>query len=114
MKKYRVKVNGKTFNVILESVEEITGSIELEAKNVVDENKNAVTDASDVKSPIQGTVLNVLVKKGQKVKKGDVLVIIEAMKLENEVSAPTNGEIIDIFVDKGQNVVSNQVLVKIK
>ena len=59
-------------------------------------------------------IINILVKKGQIVKKGDVLVIIEAMKLENEVNAPSDGEIIEVCVDKSQSVASNQLLVKIK
>ena len=60
------------------------------------------------------SIYNVLVKVGQKVKKGDVLLLVEAMKLENEVNAPIDGEILDIMISKGQTVTSNQLLVKIK
>ena len=115
MKKYKVKVNGKTYNVVLEAVEETNN-------NVVEEKK--VEEGKDVKfgeegtvevlAPIQGNVINVLVKVGQKVKKGDPLVIIEAMKLENEVAAPNDGEIVEICVQKGNNVTNNQLLIKMK
>ena len=114
MKNYRIKVNGKVFNVVLEAVEEVKGNI-IENKEIkVEEKTFSIEGANDVLSPIQGSVMDVLVKKGQKVKKGDVLLLIEAMKLENEVNAPVDGEIVDVLVDKGQNVTSNQLLVKIK
>ena len=59
-------------------------------------------------------VINVLVKVGQKVKKGDVLLLIEAMKLENEVNSPFDGEVVEVLVDKGSSVTSDQLLMKIK
>lgn len=116
MKKYKVKVNGKTYNVLLEAMEEVNdGSVAIENKEVKAENKVVVaSDAKDVLSPIQGNVINVLVKEGQKVKKGDVLLLIEAMKLENEVNAPNDCEIVEVLVNKGQTVIMNQVLIKIK
>lgn len=116
MKKYKVKVNGKTYNVLLEAMEEVNdGSVAIENKEVKAENKVVVaSDAKDVLSPIQGNVINVLVKEGQKVKKGDVLLLIEAMKLENEVNAPNDCEIVEVLVNKGQTVITNQVLIKIK
>ena len=116
MKKYKVKVNGKTYNVLLEAMEEVNdSSVAIENKEVKVENKVVVaSDAKDVLSPIQRNVINVMVKQGQKVKKGDVLLLIEAMKLENEVNAPSDCEIVEILVKKGETVTTNQVLVKIK
>lgn len=116
MKKYKIKINGKTYNVLLEAMEEVNdSSIAIENKEVKAENKvSIVNDAKDILSPIQGNVIDVLVKPGQKVKKGDVILLIEAMKLENEVNAPSDCQIIEILVNKGQTVTSNQVLVKIK
>lgn len=113
MKNYKVKINGKTYNVQLEAVEEVKGNI---SQSKVIEKKETIinNDAMDINSPIQGTIIDVLVKEGQVVKKGDILVIIEAMKLENEVNAPNDGKIIEVCVNKGQNVTSNQLLVKMK
>ena len=115
MKNYKVKINGKTFDVVLESVEEIEVAKEVK-KEIKKETKevSGIEGTKDVLSPIQGNVIDVLVKKGQKVKKGDVLLLIEAMKLENEVNAPSDCEIVDILVSKGQTVTSNELLVKIK
>lgn len=116
MKKYKVKVNGKTYNVLLEAIEESNdSSVKIENKAVnVDNKVSLVTDSKDILSPIQGSVINVLVKPGQKVKKGDVILLIEAMKLENEVNAPYDCEIVEVLINKGQTVATNQVLVKIK
>ena len=121
MKTYKVKINGKKYTVELESIEENVESIKSDSKDKKvpikkEETVKKINDenALDVLSPIQGNIINVLVKKGQKVKKGDVLVIIEAMKLENEVNAPNDGEIVEVYVEKGQSVATNQLLVKIK
>ena len=67
-----------------------------------------------MESPIQGNVVNVKVKPGDLVKKGDVLLIIEAMKLENEVVSPYDGEVLEVLVAKGQNVAAKDVVVTIK
>ena len=113
MKKYKVKVNGKTYEVLLESVEEVNATIASTPKK--EEVKvESSKEGKEVLSPIQGVVCNVLVKPNQKVKKGDVLLLIEAMKLENEVNAPFDGEVVEVLVSKGQNVTSKQLLLKIK
>ena len=116
MKKYKVKVNGKTYNVLLEAMEEVNdSSVAIENKEVKVDNKvSLVTDSKDILSPIQGNIINILVKTGQKVKKGDVILLIEAMKLENEVNAPYDCQIVEVLVNNGQTVATNQVLVKIK
>jgi len=60
-----------------------------------------------------GKVLDVKVKVGDSVKSGDVLLILEAMKMENEIYAPGDGKITAIHADKGQNVSSGAPLVSI-
>lgn len=117
MKTYKVKVNGKSYIVELESIEETSQTIakkETKKEEKVKSETTAITGAKEVLSPIQGNVIDVLVKVGQKVKKGDVLLLIEAMKLENEVNAHIDGEIVEILVSKGQNVANNEVLIRIK
>ena len=119
MKIYKVKVNGKTYKVELEAIEEIKGkasSVETKTSAPKKEVKKAssTVGGQDVLAPIQGTVLDFKVKVGQKVKKGDVLLLIEAMKLENEVCSPCDGEIAEIVASKGQSVVAKQLLLKIK
>lgn len=117
MKIYKIKVNGKSYRVELEAVEE--GASEAKKEVVKEEPKKvaapaANSDARQVLSPIQGTVVNVKVKPGDRVSKGDVLLIIEAMKLENEVPSPFAGEVVQVLVSKGQSVSAKEVIVTIK
>ncbi|KUG20751.1 MAG: pyruvate/oxaloacetate carboxyltransferase [Methanomicrobiaceae archaeon] len=64
-----------------------------------------------IKSNIQGMVLKVLVRRGAEVKKGDPLIILEAMKMENPIHSPRDGKVADIFVDVGDVVQNGDVLV---
>ena len=112
MKKYRVKINGKVFDVELESIEEVESkketSVVKKEEKVVSKNDS---ESLKILAPIQGSVLDILVKKGDKVKKGDILLLIEAMKLENEVNAICDCEIKDVLVKKGDSVKTNEVLI---
>ena len=67
-----------------------------------------------VKSPMPGTILDVRVYVGQKVNRGDVLFILEAMKMENEVSATKAGTITSITVSKGSSVQTDQILATVE
>ena len=63
-----------------------------------------------IKSPMPGNILKVLVSKGQSVKEGDVLMILEAMKMENEIVAHIPGTVADVLVEKGTVVETGTVL----
>ncbi|MCH5198768.1 MAG: biotin/lipoyl-binding protein [Oscillospiraceae bacterium] len=67
-------------------------------------------DGTKVKSPMPGTILEVKVTPGQSVKAGDVMFILEAMKMENEVVAPENGTVKQILAGKGTAVESDAIL----
>lgn len=69
--------------------------------------------ADAVTSPMPGTILKVCVQNGQKVAEGDVLVILEAMKMENEILAPKAGTITQVAVTKGASVDTGAPLVVI-
>lgn len=117
MKIYNVKVNGKKFRVELESVEEVAGSKPVvETKDTPAPAATPVStgEGREILAPLQGGVCAIKVSVGSKVKKGDVLLLIEAMKLENEVLAPCDGEVSEVLVTKGQNVTAKQLLLKIK
>lgn len=107
MKVYKVKVNGKVYEVELESVTEKEGSV------VVEKHVNVQASAGDqeVKSPMAGTILDVKVAAGQAVKRGQVIAILEAMKLENEVVSTADGTVKQVLVSKGQAVTNQQVLI---
>lgn len=73
----------------------------------------AVTQAvNDLKAPMPGLVLDILVEEGQEIKKGDQLAILEAMKMENVLKAAGDGTIKSIEVIKGDSVEKNQILIK--
>ena len=69
-----------------------------------------VAGGTKVSAPMPGTILDVKVQAGQSVKKGDVLVILEAMKMENEICAPSDGKITGVNVRKGDSVETQALL----
>ena len=110
MKVYKVKVNGKVYEVELESVSEKAGNI---AAPAAAPQPVASGSGNEQKAPMAGTILDVKVSVGQQVNAGDVLFILEAMKLENEVVAEFSGVVKSIAVAKGASVQNGQVLVVI-
>ena len=103
IKTYNVKLNGKVYEVEIEEVkagQQPTMSATPQAAPA-----SAPTGSGQaVEAPLQGSMFNILVKQGQSVKKGDVLAVLEAMKMENEIIAPVDGTVSSIHVEKGQNV----------
>ena len=67
-----------------------------------------------VTAGMQGTIMDTMTKKGKKVKKGDSLFVLEAMKMENVITAPINGTIKEFNIKKGQPVNKGDVLVEIE
>lgn len=66
---------------------------------------------SQIKAPMPGLVLNILVQAGEEVKKGDSLLVLEAMKMENMIKSPTDGTIKKIEVKQGDKVEKNELLI---
>lgn len=110
MKLYRVKVNGKVYEVELEAVTETNGTIAAPAAPVAQPTPVSTGDGTPFLAPIGGKVLDVKVSVGTSVKKGDILCVIEAMKLENEVTATKEGVIKEVKVSKGSTVANKDVL----
>ena len=74
---------------------------------------SAPAGAETLKSPMPGTILKILVAQGAAVKKGDNLMILEAMKMENEIKCPRDGKIAAIMVTQGATVNSGDALIAI-
>jgi len=130
MKNYKITVNGKTYEV---SVEEVNGAPEVKsvqpaaaahapkavsapapapkAAPAPASAPKAAAAAGDVTAPLSGTVLSVAVSEGQAVKAGQVLVIFEAMKMENEIGAPADGTVKKVHVAKGTVIETGSVVV---
>ena len=117
--RYSVVVNGSRYNV--EVSEGFNDSIqvksitEVEGKSVKSA-KNAAAGATenDIVASLPGAVHKILVSAGDHVKKGQAIVVLEAMKMEIEVKAPKDGVIGSIEVSKGQSVANNQVVARFK
>ncbi|MFW5890233.1 MAG: acetyl-CoA carboxylase biotin carboxyl carrier protein subunit [Marinilabiliaceae bacterium] len=73
-----------------------------------------VPNLKDIRSVIPGTVVDVRVKKGQKLKEGDVLLELEAMKMINMIQMPFDGKIKTVNVEKGQKISKNFVMVELE
>ena len=108
MKKYKVNVNGTAYEV---EIEEMTGApAAAPAAAAVAAPAAAPAGGESIKSPMPGNILDVRVSVGQSVKKGDVLMILEAMKMENEIMCPCDGKVTSVAVTKGATVESGTLL----
>ena len=109
MKKYRVNVNGTVYEVELE---EMTGAAAAVPGAAPAPSAAAAPAAGGEKvtSPMPGTILSVNVAAGDAVKRGQVLMILEAMKMENEIMCPCDGTVASVSVTKGAAVESGTLL----
>ena len=124
MKKYNITVNGTTYEVIVEeagSVESVpshvatpTAPIQPAApapKAVAPKAAPSTAGSNAVTAPMPGTILDVKVSVGQTIKKGDVICVLEAMKMENDIPSPQDGVVASVNVQKGANVNANDVII---
>jgi len=123
MRKFVISVNGNSYDVEVEEVKDgVSAARPVQVSPVKEAAAAPVTTASvtpatgsvTVAAPMPGTIVSVAVKAGDSVKKGDVLCILEAMKMENEISAPVGGVISSVSVKKGDAVESGNLLLVIR
>ena len=110
MKKYRVNVNGTSYEIEIELMSET----EAKAAPAAAPAPQASGEGEAVQSPMPGTILDVKVAVGDSVKKGQVLMILEAMKMENEIMAGVDGVVTSVGVTKGASVQTGDALCTIK
>ena len=112
--KYVVTVNGKKFEVEVEKVGGAGKSLSrqpAERREAVKSAATSTTGGTTITSPMPGTILDVKVNVGDKVKYGQTLAILEAMKMENDIPATGDGEVAEIRVKKGDAVETDAVLI---
>ena len=142
MKNFKFKINGNQYDVNIQSFEEnivdveVNGTVykvELQkdvkvaktpklvrAKTpttpgaVIGQMRSSDTKLSELKSPLPGIVLQIMVKPGDVVKKEQPLILLEAMKMENKVLSEVNGTVKALKVQAGENVLQGQVLIEIE
>lgn len=109
-----LEVNGTPFTVEIEKEEKVT--TRPVAKPAVATSAPAAAPATGsvkfIASPLPGSIVRVLVEAGQSVKKGDVLLTMESMKMENNISAEADGVVKSILVTPGQNVMQDDKLIE--
>ncbi|MHC1778834.1 MAG: biotin/lipoyl-containing protein [Bacteroidales bacterium] len=137
MKEYKLKINGNDYAVTVSNVEDSTAEIEVNGipfkveidrpakRQIISQpktNKPAQVEANVAKpvisgtetvvtSPLPGVILDVNVKEGEAVKKGQKLMVLEAMKMENVIEATTDGKIVSIKANKGDSVLEGASLI---
>ena len=104
MKRYRVTVNGVVYEVELE---ELTGESPAAASA-------PAASGIPVTAPMPGTILEISVQEGQQVEQGQVLMILEAMKMEHEIMSPQSGRVLSLSVSQGASVESGALLCQIQ
>lgn len=106
-REYQVKINSNNYQVnISNELDQLIDKMGLTLKSALMVN--------DIKAPMPGLILDVMVKEGEEVKEGDYLLVLEAMKMENTLSAPRDGVVKAISVEKGQGVDKNQLLIEME
>lgn len=118
MKNYRVTVNGVAYEVSVEELNETSAPAAAPAAPQAAPAAPKAAPAASVpagsnavKAPMPGNILKVAVKAGDSVKKGALLCVLEAMKMENEILAPADGTIDTVAVAPGATVATDAVLV---
>ena len=121
MKHYNITVNGTAYDVVVDEIGAGAAPVVVPAAAPVAAPAPAAAPAKaapaagarNVEAPMPGNILDVKVTVGAQVKRGDVLVILEAMKMENEIVAPQDGTVASVSVAKGDTVNVNDVLVSL-
>ena len=111
---YTIKVNGKNYAVKLEGENKATvngKTYDINVKAGIETKAAAAGDGEEVKAGLPGNVLRIEVSEGDEVAEGDVLLVVEAMKMETEIKSPKAGTVQSILVAQGDKVVSGQALV---
>ena len=112
MKNYEIEIDGQVYHV---KVRELPDDAVMTEQPKADSGRHVADSATQTEgktmlAPMAGTILRILVKEGQRVKKGENLIVLEAMKMENEIVADKDGIIRSILVKANDSVESDQPL----
>ncbi len=123
MRKFNITVNGTAYEVEVEEVKAGEQAAPVKAAAPVPQPKakpaaqpaapaaQPVAAGTKINAPMPGTILSVKAQTGAQVRKGDILLVLEAMKMENEIVAPQDGKVVQVNAVKGASVNTGDVLV---
>ncbi len=130
MRKFRVVVDGNEYIVDIEEIENNEDKSNNISEKKLSRKNNSVSTkksrkkakkkelntsgSSDITAPMPGKILEIKASEGDKIEKGELLIVLEAMKLENNITAPLSGIVEEILVKQGANVESGELLLKMK
>jgi biotin carboxyl carrier protein len=115
-RRFKIKIDGKVFEAEVEEIDDQRETIKEKNEPVEKISQPATQNFSkgkDIIAPMPGKILKINVSKGMKVKNGDVVLILEAMKMEQEIKSHVNGTVVNITVSDGDTVKKEQVLINI-
>jgi Acetyl/propionyl-CoA carboxylase, alpha subunit len=105
--KYEILFNDISYTFTVET------PFSLKRKKVIDSKRGKI-EKETIKAPMPGKIIDVLVREGTAVLRGEPLVILEAMKMQNEIVSPVNGTIVIVLAKSNSNVMKDDVLLEIK
>jgi len=122
MKRFNITVNGTAYDVAVEEITDGSAPAPAAAPAPVKKAAPAAAPApakaagagTKVSAPMPGTILDIKVKEGDTVTKGQAIIVLEAMKMENDIVAPCDGKVTSILAKKGDSVNSSDTLATIQ
>ncbi|MDD7185029.1 MAG: biotin/lipoyl-containing protein [Ruminococcus sp.] len=122
MKRFNVTVNGKSYDVAVEEITDGSAPVitapapapSAPAKPAPAPSAPAKGEGESVSAPMSGTILDVKANVGDTVSKGQVIMVLEAMKMENDIVSPCDGKITSILVKKGDTVSPSDTLATVQ
>ena len=108
MMSYLLLINNESLNITIRT------SLQEKAYQLLSESQIKTEHSNIIKSPMPGLVVKIIKKVGDKIIKGDTVLILEAMKMENEIKANVEGMLSEIFVEEGKPIEKNISLFSIK
>ncbi len=130
LRKFKINVNGKSYEVEVEEMLDGSAPINrnVQTADLVQPQSNSPVQpqavqtktsavpatATSVKAPMPGTIMSVNVNQGDTINEGEVICILEAMKMENEIMAPKSGKVVALNITKGASVNSDDILAAIE
>ena len=111
---YQVKVNGEQFTVEVGPAGEIKSAQPSTAQEANESSAPAGGAGKEITAPLAGNVFKVLVKAGQQVKAGDVLIVVEAMKMETDIKAEHDGKVVSVEVSEGDSIAAGDTLLTVE